>query len=209
MSERTFEASRFLTALNGRDYLEVKWRLLWLRTEHPDAEVRTELAEHREGFALFRAEVRLVEGGVATGWGSETAADFGDYVEKAETKALGRALGFGTQFCEDYSYGAEGGRVVDTPVARRDEEPARGGRSLATEPQVKAMYAIGRDGGLAAEDVEGRSREGYGKAPEELTRAEASEFIDALRRDVGEAASRPASRRGHAEERSGRGRVPR
>ena len=37
MSERAFEASRFLTVLNGRDYLEVKWRLLWLRTEHADA----------------------------------------------------------------------------------------------------------------------------------------------------------------------------
>ena len=147
---------------------------------------------------------------MATGWGSETAADFGDYVEKAETKALGRALaalGFGTQFCEDYGYGAEAGRVVDTPVARREGEGARGSGGRATEPQVKAMYAIGRDGGLGAEDVEGRSRDGYGKGPEELARAEASEFIDALRREVGEAASRPASRRDHAGERSGR--VPR
>ena len=122
--------------LNGRDYPEAKWRLLWLRTEYADAEVWTELVEHREGFALFRAEVRLVEGGVATGWGSETAADFGDYVEKAETKALGRALaalGFGAQFCEDYSYGVEAGRVVDTPVARREGsgrgEAAAGRRS--------------------------------------------------------------------------------
>ncbi len=168
--------------------------------------------EHREGFALFRAEVRLVEGGVATGWGRETAADFGDYVEKAETKALGRALaalGFGAQFCEDYSYGVEAGRVVDTMVARREGERARGSGGRATEPQVKAMYAIGRDGGLGAEDVEGRSRDGYGKGPEELTRAEESEFIDALRREVGEAASRSASRRDHAGERSGRVRVPR
>ena len=34
-----FDASRYLTNLRGRDYLEVKWRLLWLRTEHPDAVV--------------------------------------------------------------------------------------------------------------------------------------------------------------------------
>ena len=39
--EKDFRASRYLTKLNGKDYLEVKWRLLWLRTEHPDAVIVT------------------------------------------------------------------------------------------------------------------------------------------------------------------------
>ncbi|HKG29607.1 MAG TPA: hypothetical protein VKB01_10775, partial [Thermomicrobiales bacterium] len=37
----------------------------------------------------------------ATGYGSETASDFPDFIEKAETKAIGRALnalGYGAQF---------------------------------------------------------------------------------------------------------------
>src|ERR1700694_4957412 len=96
---KPFEASKYLSNLNGRDYLEVKWRLLWLRTEHPDAVIETELIKHSDGLALFRARVTIPGGGTATGWGSETADDFGDYIEKAETKALGRALaalGYGT-----------------------------------------------------------------------------------------------------------------
>ncbi len=118
-----FEPSRYLMKIEGRDYLEVKWRLLWLRTEHPEARIVTALAKHEDGFALFRAKVIIPGGGSATGWGSETARDFNDYIEAAETKALGRALaalGYGTQFCQDYDFAAvaEPGRaqVVDSPV---------------------------------------------------------------------------------------------
>jgi len=85
-SEKTFRASRYLTKLDGKDYLEVKWRLLWLRTEHPDAVIATELVKHEVGMALFKARITLPDGGEATGWGSETINDFGDYIEKAETK---------------------------------------------------------------------------------------------------------------------------
>lgn len=201
MSENDFDPRRYLTKLSGRDYLEVKWRLLWLRTVHPDAVVLTDLFEHREGAALFRAEVRLAAGGSATGWGSETAEDFGDYIEKAETKALGRALaalGFGTQFCEDFSFGADAGRVVDAPVLSRADGPPADGASppangasarrrgpRVTEPQLHAIYAIGRDRRWTPDEVQTRCREAYGRPPEELGRREASSFIDALR---GEAA---------------------
>src|SRR5690349_15520754 len=65
-----FEPSRYLTRIDGRDYLEVKWRLLWMRTEYPTARIATELVRFDEGFALFRAEVTLPNGASATGWGS-------------------------------------------------------------------------------------------------------------------------------------------
>ena len=110
MADHDFDASKYLTDLSGREYLEVKWRLLWLRTEHPDAVIETELVKHEAGLALFRARVAVPAGGTATGWGSETADDFEDFIEKAETKALGRALaalGYGTQFCEDFDFSAE------------------------------------------------------------------------------------------------------
>jgi hypothetical protein len=85
----------------GADYLDVKWGLLWLRKEHPDAEIVTELVQHDPQMAIFKATVTVPTGGKATGYGSETASDFPDFIEKAETKAIGRALnalGYGAQF---------------------------------------------------------------------------------------------------------------
>jgi len=119
-----FDPAHYLMQIDGRDYLEVKWRLVWLRAEYPTARISTRLVKHEDGFALFRATVALPNGASATGWGSETAHDFGDYIEAAETKALGRALaalGFGTQFTRDYDFAemaAQGAprQVVDSPV---------------------------------------------------------------------------------------------
>ncbi len=195
MSEqRTFEASKCLTRLQGKDYLEVKWRLLWLRTEHPEAVVETDLIKHDDSFALFKARVTIPGGGSATGWGSETARDFRDYIEKAETKALGRALaalGFGTQFCEDYDFASQGnGHVVDSPV----EPPGRGSAAsptsrpglpdsgnLATPNQVRAIYSIARDHyAMNESQVEEKCLGSYGCPPAELTKKQASEFIAAL-----------------------------
>jgi len=200
MTGKAFDASKYLTDLNGRDYLEVKWRLLWLRTEHPDAIIETELVKHGGGLALFRARVAVPGSGVATGWGSETADDFGDFIEKAETKALGRALaalGFGTQFCEDFDFSAErparrkrpasaeGGqrRVVDAPVSKGGLKVVREARSEgATSSQLKAIYAIARDQHEDENEIETRSRAEFGRPPAELSKREASQFIDLLRR---------------------------
>jgi hypothetical protein len=205
MSTKSFEASKYLTDVNGREYLEVKWRLLWLRTERPDAQVETELVKQGGGFALFRARVTLPGAGVATGWGSETADDFHDYIEKAETKALGRALaalGYGTQFCEDFAFSSEGAeqqagrgaaqRVVDAPVAAPGRlsvvrDRAAGG---PTPSQLKAIYAIGRKHNEAEAAIDERCRAVYGRAPAELSKRQASEFIDLLRRPAA-AGARP------------------
>jgi hypothetical protein len=116
-----FEPGKHLRPMKGgAEYLDVKWRLVWLRQEHPDAEIETRALEHEPGkWAAFIARVALPGKGSATGHGSETAADFRDYYEKAETKALGRALaalGYGTQFVGDEL--DEGQRIVDAPVQR-------------------------------------------------------------------------------------------
>lgn len=116
--KEAFKPDKYLTKLQGRDYLEVKWRLLWLRSDHPDATVDTELLAREGDFALFKATVSVPGRGSATGHGSETAKDFRDYIEKAETKALGRALaalGFGTQFCGD--------ELAETPTVRGEANP--------------------------------------------------------------------------------------
>lgn len=117
-----FEAARYLTRVNGNDYLEVKWRLVWLRDRHPDAQIATQVHSLTDQRAVILCDISIPGGGSASGVGSETPGDFRDYIEKAETKAIGRALaalGFGTQFCDDHQFGAEQGRVVDSPVAAR------------------------------------------------------------------------------------------
>lgn len=124
----SFDPTAHLTRLKGNDYLEVKWRLVWLRDKHPAAQIETTLHTFDEQMAVFQARIDIPDGGSATGWGSETRSDFPDYLEKAETKAIGRALaalGFGTQFAPDHEFGAEAGRVVDAPVARPQPPAAR------------------------------------------------------------------------------------
>lgn len=177
-----FDPSKFLTKVNGNDYLEVKWRLLWFRTDHPDGEIETELVEHRDGVAVFRARVRVPGGGSATGWGSESAEDFADYLEKAETKALGRALaalGYGTQFCPDFEFGAAEQRVVDTPV-----DVSRLGRRAAgrvTARQLEYLRDMARRLGMSEEELEAQAREQYGVGLEDLARQDASALIESLR----------------------------
>lgn len=131
-----FDASKYITKVSGKDYLEVKWRLVWFRDEHPNGSVATELLEHEQGkYAVMKATVSYwldVDGkrqyvASASGHGTEERSDFGDYLEKAETKALGRALaalGYGTQFCDDLDFGSTGQRVVDSPVQRPAAHPA-------------------------------------------------------------------------------------
>ena len=111
-----FDPTPYLRQLRGRgggEYLDVKWRLLWLRKEHPDATIVTDLVQHDSQMAIFKATVTLPTGGLATGYGSETASDFPDFIEKAETKAIGRAL-------NALGYGAQFGDRADDPVPMRE-----------------------------------------------------------------------------------------
>jgi len=189
MAEKTgFDASKYITKVNGGDYLEVKWRLVWFRTDHPDGEVQTELIRHESGHAIFRARVVIPGGGAATGFGSESADDFRDYIEKAETKALGRALaalGYGTQFCPDFEFGAQQNRIVDSPIdlsgtrARR-EQRGESTANAATPRQIKFLIAIAREAGLSEEDLESETQESFGCAVDALGRRDASALIERL-----------------------------
>lgn len=107
--------------LRGKDYLEVKFRLVWFREEHPDWGIETELLSTSERASCVRATIRNASGRiVAMGHKSETAQGFPDHMEKSETGAIGRALalcGYGTQFCADDL--DEGSRIVDSPIGRQ------------------------------------------------------------------------------------------
>lgn len=115
-----FNPNEHMMPLKGKDYLQVMWRLVWFREEHPDYGLDTVLLENDETHAIFTAKITDAAGRMlCSGHGSESAKDFGDFLEKAETKAVGRALamlGYGTQFAADEL--DEGERIVDSPVKR-------------------------------------------------------------------------------------------
>jgi hypothetical protein len=198
-----FEPGRHLSLVNGNEYLEVKWRLVWLRSEHPDASIETELVTHSNAEAIFRAQVAIPGGGSATGWGSEDAQSFGDYIEKAETKAIGRALaalGFGTQFCADFDFGAAAGRVVDAPVTiplrtinEGSGERARPTAELpATDRQRNLIQAIARELKLSGKTLDELSRDQTGQAFEEISRKSASALIEVMKERQRPRAAQPA-----------------
>ena len=114
-----------LLNLRGREYLEVKYRLVWFREDHPDWAIETELLSVTENSAFGRATIKDEKGRIiATSHKYEDKKGFPDFIEKVETGAIGRALaliGYGTQFCADEL--DEGPRIVDAPVDRSATRP--------------------------------------------------------------------------------------
>ena len=114
-----FNPNEHLIDLKGKDYLQVMWRLVWFREEKPMWCIDTKLEQLADNHAVFSAKI-YDENGVqkSAGYGSESIKDFRDYIEKAETKAIGRALavlGYGTQFAPELD---EEDRIVDSPVSK-------------------------------------------------------------------------------------------
>jgi len=132
MSQR-FDPRQHLRELHdGTSYLDVKWRLHWLRSEHPEAVIETQLVSLDGDSAVCKATVRIPDGGSATGHASATrgAGGSGDHIEHAETRAIGRALaalGYGAQFTED---DALQGRTATRSASVPAERPV----SLVTPP---------------------------------------------------------------------------
>lgn len=123
-----FNPNEHLMNLKGKAYLQVMWRLVWFREDHPDWNIDTTMIEHTDNSAVFMAKIYDNNGvQLASGYGSESVKDFRDYIEKAETKAIGRALamlGYGTQFAPELD---EEERIVDSPVQRpnANKEPVQ------------------------------------------------------------------------------------
>jgi hypothetical protein len=69
------------------DYLEVKWRLVWFWEKFPRGVISIEkvYVDLERGYTRFRGVVDDVEDDKASGYGTEMAAGFADYVERAET----------------------------------------------------------------------------------------------------------------------------
>lgn len=92
---------------------------VWEKDPHTNKSAKVD--KFVEGWAKVTMRVTIVMDDdrelMAEGTKTESAADFGDYVEKAQTGAIGRALlflGYGTAFAADEL--DEAHRIVDSPV---------------------------------------------------------------------------------------------
>jgi hypothetical protein len=157
-TRKPFDPRPYLRTINTdgvqTEYLDVRWRLAWLRTEHPGARITTEHVALNDDSAVFRAMVQIPGGGCATGYGSETRDDWDDFIEKAETKAIGRALaalGYGTQFAIDFESASTPGTRVSEHG--REERRSRRRRASGDSPRPESS------GSKAAQPLPGSREE--------------------------------------------------
>ena len=122
MSDKKFEPKKYVVKIKGKDYLEVKFRTHWFRQEHPAWQIKTEIVklDLLRGVGIMKAQILNEKGELlSSGHKMEYQKNFFDYLEKAETGAIGRALaalGYGTLQCFDLDEGIDEGRICDAPV---------------------------------------------------------------------------------------------
>jgi hypothetical protein len=101
------------------DYLPVAARIAWFRREHPDWSIITKTIRLANKAVVMKAIIKDESGRViATARKKETEVGFPDYIEKAETGAVGRALamcGYGTLQAPEFD---EERRLADSPVEK-------------------------------------------------------------------------------------------
>jgi hypothetical protein len=170
--------SYLITVQGGKKYLPVAARLIWFREDHPDWGVETHAIEinHEKSFAVFHAKIVDADGKiVAEGTKFENKSGFADFIEKAETGSIGRALaiaGYGTQFALDEL--DEGDRLADAP-----QSPNGGtcicGRSM-TKSQVQ--YSMQHFGEMLCMDCQKKRKDaqaGQGGASDAKTDSQPTE----------------------------------
>lgn len=108
----------------GLLYLKAPYRVLWMREEHPDWGILSEIvfADYEKGFAVAKATILDGNGNIIAIAHSEENRGKLPYIKKAETGAISRALalaGYGTQFGElDDEEAGEPGGIGDSPVGQ-------------------------------------------------------------------------------------------
>lgn len=176
------DAGDMITVQGGGLYLPVRKRVQWMRQEpvpRPDWGIDTEVevfvpgklvgsgraAKVEGGYARVRASIYNEDGRlIASGVKTEYSERFMDFVEKAETGAIGRALavaGFGTEAAVDLDEGLEQERIADAPVDVKGRPISitpssipglrQGGRSEhITTPQLTEIARLSKERRLGA-----------------------------------------------------------
>ena len=136
--------SQVIRVRGGTEYLPVQARVHWYRTLNPLGRIETEMLffDPNMQVAVFRASVYNSDGQLlATATKMETAKGFADYLEKAETGAIGRALalaGYGTQFAPELLETDSG------PPTEPSQMVDSGRRPVQTQPMQRAKLPTQR-----------------------------------------------------------------
>lgn len=145
-----FDPKPHLLNLKGKDYLPVAPRVAWLVNDEKSFVIKSEILRLEDTYAIVRATVTIFDetgsvGREACGTKREDKAHFPDFLEKAETGAVGRALallGFGTLFAQeldeipDPSLPNEKLRPVDKPeVPQQKHLPTTATTATTSKPQ--------------------------------------------------------------------------
>ena len=120
-----------LLNLKGKAYLQVMHRLVWFREDKPDWSITTKIIERSAEFVIFQAIISKENLAYAVAHKREDAKHFPDFMEKAETGAIGRALamcGYGTQFAPELD---EEDRLVDSPAPARTNSASQGASQVS------------------------------------------------------------------------------
>lgn len=145
-----FDPRQHLIQLKGKDYLPVAARLIWLNEEAARYTIHTNILKLEDTYAVVQATVTVssdenISLKTATALKREDKTHFPDYLEKAETGAVGRALGmlgYGTQFAPEFDEmaGQLEARVVDTPqtAAKSEVTPNLANLGLKTAASLGA-----------------------------------------------------------------------
>lgn len=132
------------------DYLEVKYRVRWFRDEHPDGKIESNIVEITNERAIFQVTVSIPGSGSATATGNESKVGFADYIGKAETVALGRALatlGYGTEFTDEFEEDKESADPTTYEVnkansVKRDPPPPMKGASINPQSVTRKAQQV-------------------------------------------------------------------
>jgi pyruvate/2-oxoglutarate dehydrogenase complex dihydrolipoamide acyltransferase (E2) component len=201
---KPFDPNEHLLNLKGKPYLPVMWRLVWLREDAPESRIVTEMISRTGDEAVFKCEVTRIQDGAvtgsATGWGTETRGDFGDFTEKAETKSIGRALaalGYGAEHDEGFDSSGPAQFAPQRPQNRQQasapNRPANAPQRPPQNPtaaspndpananQLAAIENLAKRKGIDAEQVEKNAiAAGFSKP---WTNASAQAIIKALQEE--------------------------
>jgi len=120
-----FNPNEHMLDMRGKKYLPVAWRIVWFREVYPGGTISTEIVNMEPLCVkahIITADGTMLASGHGTANDTGKAVWSGRAIEKAETAAIGRALGhagFGTQFDAD----DEDDNLADSPVETKKPNP--------------------------------------------------------------------------------------
>lgn len=204
---RDFDAKQHLMSIRGNQYLPVAARISWFRHDHPDGIIETDVHTINEQIAVFSARVVTPAGGIAVGYGSCTPQQFPDgWVEKASTKAIGRALaamGYGTMDIDDIDGNMSS--LADSPVGnaprqnqqrppqqqQRYQDDANrnqsgnnrptAGPGPVSEAQKRFIHSLADDREMSGQSLHDFVMEVAGVPMDDITKQQASAVIERLK----------------------------